>query len=51
MHKEIYKAQYKKEISQYDYISKWDALNLSKEYYSNKLTIRERINVYLNVFA
>ena len=51
MHKEIYKAQYKEEISRYDYISKWDVLNLSKEYYRNKLTIKERISVYLSVFA
>tara|TARA_R100000734_G_scaffold17525_1_gene13875 strand:+ start:748 stop:912 length:165 start_codon:yes stop_codon:yes gene_type:complete len=50
MNKEIYKAQYKTEISQYDYIDKLDALKLSKEYYKNKLTLKERLDIYNTVF-
>ena len=50
MYKEIYKAQYKSEIAQYDYIDKLDALKLSKEYYKSKLTVKERLDIYKTVF-
>ena len=48
--KNIYKIQYTQELKNYDFIGLLDSIQKFNEFYTDKLTIRERINIWNNLF-
>ena len=48
--KKVHKQQYRKQLQQYVYISKIEALRLDFEIWDLYLTLKERLDIYNSVF-
>ena len=49
--KAIYKFQYSEELKNYDYIGLFDSLQKFNEMWKDKLNIKERIDVWTDIFS